>query len=253
MWITLATPLLPHDSARLELAWSYVPPLTPSDGREGRDDHLYLMGYWYPQVAVYDDVNGWMADPYLLEAEFYMDPADYDVRVTVPRGWVVGATGSLQNAAEVLTPAARARLAEARRTGAWCMSSEPGRRRRAFAAGCDRDVALHGSQRARLLRGARAIAYAWDATRALVGVRRRDRTPWTSTASIAARAARAAWAARRRALHARRDRAALGVPVGVSVADDDDRWRACSTAAGWSIRGSRSCSRGPTRCRSPAI
>ena len=77
-------------------ACAQVPSLTPSDGREGRDDHLYFMGYWYPQVAVYDDVNGWMADPYLLEAEFYMDPADYDVRLTVPRGWVVGATGSLQ-------------------------------------------------------------------------------------------------------------------------------------------------------------
>ena len=90
----------PARQRTLELAWSFVPPLTPADGREGRDDHLYLLGYWYPQVAVYDDVNGWMADPYLLEAEFYMDPADYDVRVTAPRGWVVGATGSLRNAAD---------------------------------------------------------------------------------------------------------------------------------------------------------
>ncbi|HLB10031.1 MAG TPA: hypothetical protein VK617_10880, partial [Gemmatimonadaceae bacterium] len=86
MWLTLPYPLLPHDSASLEFRWSFVPPLTPSDGREGRDDHLYLMGYWYPQVAVFDDVNGWMADPYQLEAEFYMAPADYDVRVTAPRG-----------------------------------------------------------------------------------------------------------------------------------------------------------------------
>ena len=85
MWLTLPAPLLPRDSVSLELTWSYVPPLTPSDGRQGRDDHLYLMGYWYPQVAVYDDVNGWMADPYLLEAEFYMDPADSDVRLTMPR------------------------------------------------------------------------------------------------------------------------------------------------------------------------
>ncbi|MDQ2768751.1 MAG: M1 family peptidase, partial [Gemmatimonadota bacterium] len=88
MWIALPSPLMPHDSVALEVAWSYIPPLTPSDGREGRDEHLYLFGYWYPQLAVYDDVNGWMADPYLLEAEFYMDPADYDVRLTAPRGWV---------------------------------------------------------------------------------------------------------------------------------------------------------------------
>src|SRR4051812_379175 len=118
MWIPLAQPLTPRDSATLTFAWAYSPPPSPSDGRQGREGHdLYFMGYWYPQVAVYDDVHGWVADPYLLQAEFYMDPADYDVRITVPHGWVVGATGALANAAELLSPAARARLAEARRTG----------------------------------------------------------------------------------------------------------------------------------------
>src|SRR3546814_1758623 len=57
------------------------------------------------------------SDPYLLEAEFYMDPADSDVSVTVPRGWVVGATGTLRNPDKVLTRSARASLAAARRTG----------------------------------------------------------------------------------------------------------------------------------------
>ncbi|HEV2641082.1 MAG TPA: hypothetical protein VGT98_00165, partial [Candidatus Elarobacter sp.] len=33
MRITLAAPLLPHDSVSLDFAWSYVPPVTPSDGR----------------------------------------------------------------------------------------------------------------------------------------------------------------------------------------------------------------------------
>ena len=41
------------------------PPPSPSDGREGREGHhVYFMGYWYPQIAVYDDVNGWVTDPY---------------------------------------------------------------------------------------------------------------------------------------------------------------------------------------------
>jgi peptidase M1-like protein len=126
MWIPLASPLAPHDSATLAFAWSYVPP-SPNDGRQGRDGHVeYFMGYWYPQIAVYDDVHGWVADPYLLEAEFYMDPADYDVRVTVPRGWSVGATGTLENAGDVLSRAARARLADARRSGRVVHIVEPG-------------------------------------------------------------------------------------------------------------------------------
>jgi len=55
-WISLPTPLLPHDSIALDFAWSYEPPPAPSDGRQGREGDVYLMGYWYPQVAVYDDV-----------------------------------------------------------------------------------------------------------------------------------------------------------------------------------------------------
>jgi hypothetical protein len=170
MWIPLATPLLPHDSATFDFAWSYSPPPSPSDGRQGREGHqLYFMGYWYPQVAVYDDVNGWVADPYLLEAEFYMDPADYDVSVTVPRGWSVGATGTLRNAREVLSPAAIARLAEARRTGKVIHVVEPGASAAAsftrggptatwrFTATNMRDFAWGTSDR-----------YYWDATRALI-------------------------------------------------------------------------------------
>ena len=117
MWLRLPAPLLPHDSTRLEIAWSFTPPPSPSDGREGREGHhLYFLGYWYPQVAVYDDVNGWVADPYLNGAEFYMDPADYDVRITVPHGWPVGATGTLTNPESVLSRQTLDRLRRARGT-----------------------------------------------------------------------------------------------------------------------------------------
>jgi hypothetical protein len=117
MWIRLPAPLLPRDSARLEIAWSFTPAPSPSDGREGREGkNLYFLGYWYPQMAVYDDVNGWVTDPYLNGAEFYMDMADYDVRVTVPHGWPVGATGTLVDSASVLSPQSMQRLARARTT-----------------------------------------------------------------------------------------------------------------------------------------
>ena len=128
------------------------------------------MGYWYPQIAVYDDVDGWVADPYLLAAEFYMDPADYDVRVTVPRGWVVGATGTLRMPRTLLTPAARDSLAAARGSGRVVRvvtpdSSAAARVCRGTSAG---DVALHRDRCARLCLGT-SDRYAWDATRALVG------------------------------------------------------------------------------------
>ncbi|HJQ52643.1 MAG TPA: M1 family metallopeptidase [Gemmatimonadaceae bacterium] len=167
MWLPLASPLMPHDSVSLELGWSYVPPESPSDGRQGREGHrLYFMGYWYPQIAVYDDVHGWVADPYLLEAEFYMDHADYDVRLTVPRGWVIGATGSLVNGDEILTAATRAKLADARRTGAVVHVVEPGT---SFESGTAGPVTWHFVAPAvRDFAWGTSDQYVWDATRALV-------------------------------------------------------------------------------------
>jgi hypothetical protein len=168
MWMTLPTPLLPHDSATLELNWSYVPALTPSDGREGRDDHLYLMGYWYPQIAVYDDVSGWVPDQYELLAEFYMDHADFDVRVTVPRGWPVGATGSLVNPNDVLSAAGRAKLADARKSGRVVTISAPSDGGAAFVLGTGNVTWHFTAPNVRDFAWGTSNRYVWDATRALV-------------------------------------------------------------------------------------
>jgi hypothetical protein len=169
MSINLNAPLAAHDSIDLSFSWSYEVPLTPSDGRQGRDDHLYFMGYWYPQVAVYDDVNGWVADPYLLEAEFYMDPADYDVRVTAPRGWLVGATGTLQNANAIFTAATRARLAQARSTGNVITIAHPGTEASAAFTGTAAQITWHfTASNVRDFSWGTSNRYVWDATRALI-------------------------------------------------------------------------------------
>jgi hypothetical protein len=171
MWILLAHPLEPGDSLTFDCAWSYEVPETPSDGREGRDGNVYFMGYWYPQVAVYDDVHGWVADPYLLEAEFYMDPADYDVQLTVPRGWVVGATGTLRNADQVLTRSARDSLRVARRSGRVIRMLTPGQRVDQVLAGTGSTSTWHyTADDVRDFAWGASNEYAWDATRALVRV-----------------------------------------------------------------------------------
>ncbi len=171
MWIALPHALLPGDSLTFECAWSYAVAPSPSDGREGREGRVYFLGYWYPQVAVYDDVHGWVADPYLLEAEFYMDPADYDVRLTVPRGWVVGATGVLRNPTEVLSPAARDSLAVARRSGRVVRVLTPGQGAQRALAGKGVQTTWHFSaENVRDFAWGTSDQYAWDATRALVPV-----------------------------------------------------------------------------------
>jgi hypothetical protein len=84
--------------------------------RMGRDGALYEIAQWYPRMAVYDDVTGWNTDLYLGQGEFYLEYGNIDFAVTVPAGYTVAASGTLQNPEQVLTAEQRARLGRASRT-----------------------------------------------------------------------------------------------------------------------------------------
>ena len=109
MSVRLPEALAPGSAVELDFAWNLR--IAPDGPRGGQDRETYVLSYWYPQVAVYDDVNGWQVDQYLGNAEFYMGYADYDVSVTVPAGWLVASTGALANPDEVLSAETRQRLA----------------------------------------------------------------------------------------------------------------------------------------------
>jgi hypothetical protein len=179
MRIRLPKPLPPGGSADFAFAWRLrVPP----DGapRGGQDGEVYFINYWYPQMAVYDDINGWQIDQYLGNAEFYMGYGNYDVSLTLPAGWLVTATGTLQNPSEVLSGQTRARLDSARTDTAVVhvvtdLDREPGRSTAAghdgkltwhFRADSVRDVAWGASPR-----------FLWDATTAAVGDANGDGRP----------------------------------------------------------------------------
>ncbi|HET9424436.1 MAG TPA: M1 family metallopeptidase [Gemmatimonadaceae bacterium] len=109
-------PLMPGDSIDLRIDWAFT---VPPDGapRSGTTGEIFMIAYWYPQMAVYDDVGGWQIDPYMGNAEFYMGYGDYEVGISLPAGWLVAATGVLTNPEQVLSPQTRQRLADARRRG----------------------------------------------------------------------------------------------------------------------------------------
>ena len=115
--IKLDTPIAAHGSGTLEADWSFEVPLVPEDKRGDRmgrwGTRLFEVAQWYPQVAMYDDLRGWDPEPYLGDAEFYNNFGSFDVRIDVPAGWLIGATGVLANADSVLTPMVRERLAAA--------------------------------------------------------------------------------------------------------------------------------------------
>lgn len=102
-YVKLSAPLLPHDSLKLNITWHYEVSLKSE--REGLiDPTTFYIGYFYPRVSVYDDYNGWDRLEFNDRQEFYNDFNDYTLSVTVPKNFIVWATGTLQNPGQVLQP-----------------------------------------------------------------------------------------------------------------------------------------------------
>ena len=57
----------------------------------------WLIPYWYPQIAVYDDIFGWDRVQHSGNEEFYFEFANYDVKLSMSNAMCVWATGTLQN------------------------------------------------------------------------------------------------------------------------------------------------------------
>jgi hypothetical protein len=115
MRVDLPQPLPAGGVLDLEIAWRFPVP-DYGAGRMGRDGSLYEIAQWYPRLAVYDDVRGWNHEPYIGAGEFYLEYGSFDVSITVPANYVVGATGTLRNPEVVLTPLQRSRLVAARQS-----------------------------------------------------------------------------------------------------------------------------------------
>ncbi len=93
MKVMLHQPVLPGDSVELHMRFNSI--LPEYGERFGYYGNHFDVGNWYPVPAVYDRF-GWHADQH-MDGEFYQEWGNYHVEITVPAGFVVGATGVLQN------------------------------------------------------------------------------------------------------------------------------------------------------------
>jgi Peptidase family M1 domain len=103
-YVKLKKAVATGDSVQLSFNWHYQ--VSEQSGREGKlDSSSFFLAYFYPRVAVRDDVHGWDWMNFTDAQEFYNDFNDYQVAVTVPKNFLVWGTGDLLNAPEVLQPA----------------------------------------------------------------------------------------------------------------------------------------------------
>ncbi len=98
--LNLTEPLLPGEAINLKMDWSSKIPKVRV--RTGYSRDYFLNVQWYPKLGVYEPKgmrgraeSGWNCHPYHASAEYYGDFGNYNVDLTVPEDFKVGATGAL--------------------------------------------------------------------------------------------------------------------------------------------------------------
>ena len=97
--VHLDQPVMPGETLELEVAFDAVLPVPIA--RTGGFDDFFFVAHWFPKISVFETAgtrgalkDGWNSHQFHGKTEFYADYADFDVRINVPSGWVVGATGT---------------------------------------------------------------------------------------------------------------------------------------------------------------
>jgi hypothetical protein len=89
--VPLGTPVAPGQTINVQIAWSSSVPRTFA--RTGAIGNYFFLAHWFPKIGVLQD-SGWNCHQFHAGTEFFADFGVYDVRLTVPTGWIVGATGA---------------------------------------------------------------------------------------------------------------------------------------------------------------
>lgn len=98
--VRLALPQPLQSGSTITIETPFRVKIPNSFSRLGHVETSYQMTQWYPKPAVYD-ANGWHPMPYLNQGEFYSEYGSFDVSITLPKNYVVGATGVLETKEEI--------------------------------------------------------------------------------------------------------------------------------------------------------
>ena len=88
-------PIKPGDTIKITTPFHVKIPKGVTS-RLGHIGESYQISQWYPKPAVYDN-SGWHQMSYQDQGEFYSEFGSFDVSITLPANYIVGATGNLQN------------------------------------------------------------------------------------------------------------------------------------------------------------
>ncbi len=118
--IRLSDPLPPSENLDLQIFWNYEIPVEGqlrgrAPFRSGAYDSTSMfVGYWYPEIAVRDDIHGWDTKAFDPATEFYHDFSDYKISLTLPEEFTVWASVPPDNPGKVYSGEVQNRLEKAR-------------------------------------------------------------------------------------------------------------------------------------------
>lgn len=101
--VILENKILPSSQTEIQIEWSFEIPKVNYARMGTYDSTSFFIAYWYPQIAVYDDIDGWDYNEYTGYTEMYNDFSNFDVEITVPNGFHIWSTGVWQNPEEILS------------------------------------------------------------------------------------------------------------------------------------------------------
>lgn len=97
--VPLPAPVAPGETVQVEMEWQAKIPRTFA--RTGYRGNYFFIAHWFPKLGVFEGPAGWANPQFHSNTEFYSDYGTYDVAITVPADFVVGATGELQGEPEM--------------------------------------------------------------------------------------------------------------------------------------------------------
>ncbi|QES88487.1 M1 family metallopeptidase [Rhizosphaericola mali] len=118
MQIKLKHKFAGNSSIKIAIDYSYTLLENGGGDRSGyldtKNGRIYEFSYWYPRMAVYDDLIGWNTLPFVGGGEMYMDYGNIDYTLTVPSNLMLVGSGELVNEKEVFTSTILGKLNQAR-------------------------------------------------------------------------------------------------------------------------------------------
>ncbi|HNW97695.1 MAG TPA: M1 family metallopeptidase [Bacteroidales bacterium] len=171
--------LLPGSSIKLNISWDYA--IVSNGFRTGAlTDSAMFIGYWYPQMAVYDDYAGWDTESYTGEQETYNDLANYKVELTLPSNYIVWATGDLLNASEIFNESIYKKIEASKKSKEVIKIITPEDYKQKITKGTGDIVWKYNAKNVPDFAWATSSYYLWDATTA-VSDSKNNKTVWVNS------------------------------------------------------------------------